>query len=533
MSFQGVPEPEPEGPPRQFMFPGEQTLRSIGGAAESVLGPMAEFAEQAYRGYKQPTETPEFQAYREQQHIATQAAEAERAAGIEAARASPDLTAPVSQPPEEELPGEYRLPQPPPPEAPSDADVDVSRTLMEMSTQLHRGAQAPFEGGGGGFTGAEAVAAGAEELADTDQAGGLPKAIEGPGDIKRRKIERKLAFLTASRDVAEGFGRLASIPVKGTYTTGGQPPPRYRAEGIRDAMKREGLNLRDLADEDKLRIQSELRGQETTARLDQMLENAKELQKSGAGYSMDRVKAIRKMQEEFVVSQEVMKRESVKLAEKQKQIGREASIRLTAALKPFVPKALTSELMTKISAQDMLVDELTKVLRDKGKYNTGPIIALMEGTLENFIGDWAYGLSKGGIDKAAFKGALRNVLSQMVRAVEGGRPSDEDRRFLKKVSPSIVDDDGILVKKAIWLRNWARANKGRLVVMLEDSGYAIGKNLPGGGGAATKAPAATGATRTTADPPGPGEIRIRRGSEVQDVPEVDFPIYWEPDGWAR
>ena len=88
-------------------------------------------------------------------------------------------------------------------------------------------------------------------------AGGLG-AVQGPGDVERLLAEQKIAKLTAFRDIAEGLGR--PIPIRGA-----PPPEPYRAEGIRGAIRGEGVKLADLAIEDKMRLQSQLRREEAVA----------------------------------------------------------------------------------------------------------------------------------------------------------------------------------------------------------------------------------------------------------------------------
>ena len=241
--------------------------------------------------------------------------------------------------------------------------------------------------------------------------GGLPDVRE-PGDVARLRAEKKIAQLTAFRDISEGLGR--AIPVEGDIRRGRQLQG-FRAEGIREAIGREGAKLGDLAAEDKLRLQSQLRREET--------------------------------QEEF---------------------GLRA---LDQALKGTPLKPLTAQTMNRLTAMDHLERELGKVLKEKGKYNTGPVVNAFETGLSWIIGEWAY-LPSGG-EKAGFKATLNNVLAQYVRAVEGGRPSDADRRFLSTVTPRPGDDDSILVDKTERLIEWTKENRAQLRIYLQNSGYAL------------------------------------------------------------
>jgi hypothetical protein len=192
-----------------------------------------------------------------------------RAAGIETARATPDFSLPVSGLTRaEELPGEYRLPQPPPGEA------------------------APEEFVGPRFFGAEGVAQQAADEADTDR---IP--IRQPGDVAREQARSRLAKLEGFRGIAEGLG--TRLPSKGEITQGVMPEP-FRAEGIRRAIGREDVRLGDLAAEDKLRLQSKLRlgGEKELQTADiEGRRGLEEMRQTGAGKRLTRT--IAQKQREF------------------------------------------------------------------------------------------------------------------------------------------------------------------------------------------------------------------------------------------
>ncbi len=238
--------------------------------------------------------------------------------------------------------------------------------------------------------------------------------IEEPGDLRRAQAEQRLGRLGGLRDVAEGFGRLGEI-TSGAQLRLGVQPDRFVAEGIREEMGREQQGLSDLAAEKHLRLQSELRREET--------------------------------QEEYAIR------------------------RLDQALKGTPLKPLTAQTMSRLTAMDHLERELGKVLKEKGKYNTGPVVNAIETGLSWVLGEWAY-LPSGGA-KAGFKAMLNNVLAQYVRAVEGGRPSDKDRQFLATVTPRPGDDDTILVDKTNRLLTWTKENRAALKGYLRNSGYAL------------------------------------------------------------
>jgi len=96
-----------------------------------------------------------------------------------------------------------------------------------------------------------------EEQVPSRPAGGLPD-VQGPGDLDRAGAERKIAQLTAFKDIAEGLGR--PIPVEGDIRRGRRPQP-FIAEGIRGAIGREEKKLGELDAADKLRLKAELEGQ--------------------------------------------------------------------------------------------------------------------------------------------------------------------------------------------------------------------------------------------------------------------------------
>lgn len=119
--------------------------------------------------------------------------------------------------------------------------------------------------GGGEAVGPETVTSEGEvEGAIAGERGQLPE-ITGPGDIPREKrradIEKRLATLSAFRDISEGLGR--GIPTKGTLVAEAMGaksavPQDFKAEGIRDAMARGELDLADLDLEQRQEMQAEL-----------------------------------------------------------------------------------------------------------------------------------------------------------------------------------------------------------------------------------------------------------------------------------
>ncbi len=88
--------------------------------------------------------------------------------------------------------------------------------------------------------------------------GELPGQVEGLGGLERAAAERKITQLENLRAISEGLGQ--PIPVEGDIRRGRELRP-FIAEGIRNAIGREDVKLADLATEDKLRLQSELRGE--------------------------------------------------------------------------------------------------------------------------------------------------------------------------------------------------------------------------------------------------------------------------------
>lgn len=148
-------------------------------------------------------------------------------------------------------------------------------------------------------TGAEGVAEEAEEEADTEaetqRPGAFPISVEQPGDLARARAMERLSKLTALRSIAEGLGRPARV--KGEVALGITPEP-FRAEGIREAIGLEQAGLGDLAAEDKLRLQSKLRGEETAAELEQKFAGEKEL--LGATQGTLRAKNMRDERKRFL-----------------------------------------------------------------------------------------------------------------------------------------------------------------------------------------------------------------------------------------
>lgn len=312
--------------------------------------------------------------------------------------------------------GTYRLPNP--------SKLQEAMRLREL--MAGRGGQEPLVGvpgekdapeETGPMTGAEEVARGSE----------FPIQVEEPGDLKRAKIMKRLANLTAFRDIAEGLGR--PIPVKGNITTGYMPKP-FRAEGIREAIGREDERLKALDVEDRVRLQEKLRAQTEEKRF----QNRQDL-------------------------------------EEQRQMNRIELAAFNRKIKGTPIKPLPIAGVDRLNALEHLSDELKKVLNEVGNYNTGPVIDTVESVLEFFIGQYAYFPSGG--RKAGFKSMLRNILNQYVKATQGARPSDFDLKFLSKVTPQASDDNVVLVDKAKRLLQWTQKNRGRVEDYYRASGYTL------------------------------------------------------------
>ena len=305
-------------------------------------------------------------------------------------------------------------------------------------------------------TGAEAVAeeaaTEADPAAETRAPGSLP-TIERPGDLRRARAMERLGRLSAFRSIAEGLG--TPLPVAGEITTGTLPEP-FKAEGIRGAMGLEQEGLEDIRAEDKMRLMSQLRGEE---------------QKAGAGFAMERVKAMEKMRIEAArVAREQGEEISIRKGERD-QLGREGMAKLNAKLRGTAIRPLTDSSIGRLTAMEHLEKELTGILRDKHKFNTGPVMNAFETTLSYIFGEWAISP-----EKAGFRSRLNNVLAWYVRAVEGGRPSDKDREFLKTVAPHAGDDDHSLIRKAANLLNWAKRNKVSVERLLKEGRTITGKS---------------------------------------------------------
>lgn len=360
-------------------------------------------------------------------------------------------------------------------------------------------------------TGAEAVAREAEDEADTEAPTRVPGSlatIEQPGDLARARAMQRLGQLTAMRGIAESVGQ--PIPVAGTFLAPGGRAPPFKAEGIREEIARTGT-------EEMLRMREQLRG-ETQAGL----------QERGAGFAMERLQQQEKMRIEAArVAREYGEQIAVRKTARD-QLGKENLAKLNARLRGTAIKPLTDSSIGRLTAMEHLDRELTGILRDKHKFNTGPVINAVETTLSWILGEWAISP-----EKAGFRSRLNNVLAWYVRAVEGGRPSDRDREFLKTVAPHAGDDDQSLVRKAANLLNWAKRNKVSVEKLLKEGRTITGKSSILDGaipfGDLTPEQQAEGWESPV---PAGTKVRVGKGGEYKNVLENDLD-YWSGEGWTR
>jgi hypothetical protein len=442
-----LPQPPPQVRTRPAFDPGAALSETYGPAIEGargffgrvghgVIDPLRETTAGLTARLPERINDPDYLRTLEELRAANDA----RAAGIEQALQSPDFSLPVS-PPE----GEYRLPAPTEPGVLTEEErVDRARRMMEEATAAHRGAQSPFERGYGGAPwDAEGVAKAAEDEADSEIPTEFPLQIEKEGDVARAKAMRQLGMLMAMRDISEGFGRY--VPVKGEITQG-VTPEKWEPKGLNQLID---LSMSDLAAGDKLRLQEALRGRREFG-----------LEKLRQKGEMARVKEQEKLRAQAATTAHERMMERTKVAEEQRQGGRLEL--LNKRLEAVGKKPLTDTSIGRLTAMDHMERDLIDVLKNKHKFNTGPLQELVDSSLEWALGEWAVSPERSG-----FKAKLNNILAWYVRAVEGGRPSDKDRVFLATVAPSPKDDDNQLVQKAQNLLAWVRRNRGDVLKYLE------------------------------------------------------------------
>lgn len=473
--------------------------------------PLYDALEETYGGLKaggiteaNPPEYLEALHRLREENTARIAEEEARQGQIDAARASPDLTLPVSPPQ-----GEYRLPQPPP------GEPEAARMDPEEAIRMLQGGAPQV----GVPTGAEVVAQEAADEADTAVTTPTPELQTGEtaGDQRRAANEAKIGKLTALRSIAEGLG--TTIPVKGEITTGTMPG-QYKAKGIQEAIDR-------LSEENKLELVSGLRGEQARKTQATGLAGAKELQRTGAGYAMERVKEQEKLRQAGIKGQRIYAEAAAERREGRQLVNAKNMAEFNAKLKGTIVKPLTDSAIGRLTAMEHLEKELTGILRDKHKFNTGPVQNAVETGLSWILGEWAISP-----EKAGFRARLNNVLAWYVRAVEGGRPSDKDREFLKTVAPHAGDDDQSLIYKTVNLLNWAKRNKISVEKHLSQ-----GRTLSGGSSSILKGAIAYSDLTPEQQAEGwePDFVTVQLpGEEPDEIPRANLEAFLEanPDATA-
>ena len=190
-----------------------------------------------------------------------------------------------------------------------------------------------------------------------------------------------------------------------------------------------------------------------------------------------------------------LKRDQLGRQQRDKEQGRDLSAKAAAAK---LPRKLPAEMVQRLVSLNQSVDEFEELIKDKKKYDTGPIADRVEKVLSAIgAGDY-FGLA----EKSEFKARIVRLLQSFIKSTEGGRSSDEDRRQLKKAMPDPGDNDGEFMSKARGMLKHVRSMRDRLRSQL---------GIEGGGGGGAKM------IRVKIRDPSSGKVKLVPQSQVQMV----------------
>ncbi len=141
--------------------------------------------------------------------------------------------------------------------------------------------------------------------------------------------------------------------------------------------------------------------------------------------------------------------------EQDKKIAADFALKAAAAKRP---RKLSAEMVQKLVSLNQSVDEFEELIKDKKKYDTGPIADRVERVLEAIgAGDY-FGLA----EKGEFKARIVRLLQSFIKSTEGGRASDQDREALKAAMPHTGLNDDAFMKKARGMLKHVRSMRDRL-----------------------------------------------------------------------